>query len=311
MVVLVPELGDPLGRRILAELDSAGIGGRAIVHRDADSAPAEIDAIARERGAIAAIHADRARKEVLISAADRITGDVTLRSVPLTPGRGGDALVAIETVELLRAALIELTHQRGPEAHTPSAPAAAAAETVSPVEEDEPPRTIALEAGATVLAMSFAASPAFDFHLGLHAAITDLVGVAIYGQIPMWSSRAEDEAGEIKVNLGLAGAGLRLSFLDARGPLRLATEIGAAAVFHGVNGRAEAGYADNEAIAVTAAPVGRLAVSYRVADYLGLRLDLLGGYALAATEVRAVGETVVSYGQPILSAVLALDLHVW
>ncbi|MDD5307717.1 MAG: hypothetical protein PHU25_10395 [Deltaproteobacteria bacterium] len=315
MVIVVHEGDGPsLVSRIVAELEAMGLGARAVRLDPED--PIALEELARRTGAAAAIRIVPRTGTLHVWIADRVTGKVVSREVVIpndTPK--SEAIVATEAVELLRASLMELRTTREPKgdvAPTPAVKKPVEPQPAPPVATETKATTrLALEVGPAVAGSGFDLPPTVNVFAGAWATIFDPLGIEVLGLTPLVASRTSTNGGEVRLNLGLAGAGLRLGFSPGTGRWLPSLAAGCAAVFFLLDGRAREGHEDHEETIVRAAPFLRAGLAVLLVGRLRLRLDALGGWAFPGTSVRVDGKEIADLGRPLLAAVLALELVVW
>jgi hypothetical protein len=315
-VVIVVHEGDgtPFVSRIVAELEAIGLGARAV--RLEPESPITLDELARRNGAAAAIRVATQTGVLQVWIPDRVTGKIVSREVAIPPDSPqSEALVATEAVELLRASLMELRTTREPRGEVAptnavkklletAAPEPAAPKVASPVR-------LALDVGAAVTGSGFDLPPTVNVFAGAWTTIYGPLGVEALGLTPLVAARTSTKGGEVRLSLGLAGAGLRLGFAPGTGRWLPSVALGCAAVFFLLDGRAQEGHEEHEDTVTRAAPFVRAGLGLLLAERLRLRLDALAGWAFPGTSVRVDGKEIARPGSPLLAAALALEVVVW
>src|SRR5580692_9028947 len=124
VAIVTSEPNSSLTRRVRAELQ--GIGVDVIVLKPPDeSSPsrAPLERAARSVGAIAAVRLIASSEgKVEVWVADRVTGKAVVRELDASESGASDAAVAIGSVELLRASLMELHSNEPPHGDAPATP---------------------------------------------------------------------------------------------------------------------------------------------------------------------------------------------
>jgi hypothetical protein len=330
VVIATPE--DRFGQRVIAELSSLGFQGIRLDPPDPSASRVGLEAAARGAGALAAIRAVRSARGVEVWIADRVTGKTVLREIAIDAGAPDpESALVIQTVELLRASLLEVSLPGPPpgevpataelrkklavpalaapeeEAPPPAAPAPAA--PAAPVEEAPrapPPKLRAsLAPGALFSPGGFAPAAALD--LGVAWMPSDRVGLMGFASIPLTRPQVSGAAGSAELATTLAGGGVRFVFTDRSSAWDPSLDMGLTAISMQLTASAGAGFRAIDAGAWTAAPFLRLGLAFAVSPMLRLRADVLATGAFQGVTVNIAQEEVATFGEPIVVTSAGVD----
>ena len=323
IVLSVSESDQKLEVRLRAELE--GLGFRVVtLHDETPSARKPLEDSARRAGAMAAVRIAPSEAGVEVWIVDRVTGKTVLREVVLEDRSAphADATVALHTVELLRASLLELSLPDAPKGEV-EAPKAAKSllphESSKPREappQAPPKSTPAIEArapkrGFLGLGPALAVSPG-GFGISVHAlarggyVFSGATAVCGWALLPTFTTRIESVEGSASTSLGFIGAGLEQHpKISERLELTAGAGVGAAWL-HAV-GAANQPYNGEVASVFAALPFINLGLGIALSSALELRLDGLGGFALPEPVLTFAGREVASWGRPLAVASVALE----
>jgi hypothetical protein len=286
---------DPLAGRIEAELRALGFQ----VERAAISPDQPIDELVRQQiagGARAAVVADGHRTDVWIAAAGADRAGLR-QELEVEDGSGLQSVLALRTVEFLRISL-------GLATAPPVVPVAAPAPPPAPPPAPAPPRDLglALDVSSGVLASADEIGPFAVVGASLRAHLYRALGMELCGYAPLNSRDLGDSSGQAHTQVWLVGGGLLLA--PPRAARRLSAEGGAgamAAVTRSVGQAVPPNQAGTRA-GVGAVLYGRAAGRIRLGEAWALRLDLLGGWAVARPIIQIGDKDVASWGRPFVAA---------
>ena len=308
--------------RLRAELVAAGFEVSDIERRSDDPRDAaEADPIAAGVFATIAI-SPRTGDAADVRIADKLTGKAVVRRIQAPPGAGRDvaSILAVRTVELLQASLLEAleptTREKPTAAQTSDAPPEAPRPTDASVsmearpseESAAPPEArFALSAGGGVLHSFAGIGPAFLPVVGFSYRLSTTVTVGVRGGGPALASDLAATGGTIAVRQELAMLHVAYEPLPDTA-VRPRVVIGAGAYHLHIAGAAEPPYrgeSDGRFAAILAAgPGARLRVASRVSLVTDVRLLIVAPRPV----VRAGGEEVASVSRPSLLGEAAIDV---
>ncbi|APR83492.1 Flagellar hook-length control protein FliK [Minicystis rosea] len=310
-IAVIAGPADRFGQRMVAELESLGFATVRLDPKDEPATRASLEAAARASGALAAIRAVPSARGVEVWVADRVTGKTVLREIASDASAPeADAALAIHTVELLRASLLEVSlpvPSRGEIAAprdlpeklslpTPAAPAPPA------------PATLRFSIGPGVLASPGGFGPAAALDVGLSWLPSDRVGGFAFASIPLTRPRVSGVAGSADLSTTMLGAGMRFLFTTRASTWAPSVDVGVAAVALSLSGTASvAGTAANDASAWTAAPFVRTGLAVALTPMLRARADVLVGVVTQDVSIQLAKEDVATFGRPLVLASVGVD----
>lgn len=290
IALMVERADNPVAVRLRAELEALGF--QVIILPESGRPPSReaLEAAARDAGAVAAVRIVPSQKGVEVWVADRATGKTVLREVvapqPGTPA--GTSTIAVRTVELLRASLMEVESATPPPGEvtiTPTVRAAAAPRVEAAPPPPPPPRRLGLSAqlGPAVAIAAGGIDPTVHLLVDLRWVPGRWLGVDVLGLVPTAPARIESAEGTSLVSLAMLGAGAHVALAPLLGDLspepRFTPTLGAgvAAAWLQLEGIANAPYAAREEDVGMVAPYLRAGLGITVLPHLRLRLDIIGG----------------------------------
>jgi hypothetical protein len=294
--------------RVNAELSALGFEVE-LVPETRSTEPSSLRQIATEHGAVAGLRASPSKTGIELWIVNPATGATAYEEVVTIQSGRNDELLALRSVEVLRARLLKLgVLSSPPPAPAPIEPARPIA-PASPV-PPPPPRTQLLTAdlGLAYTLETSALSNYASARFGLTLSPMPILSVSSFALLPVEDSEVSESAGTASVNAKLFGLGgdahLRWG--------RLGASLGAGALLAvlSVTGEAEPPYQGQHDRLFAAVPFVRLGGSAAVTDWLGLNLELLAGLATPPTVVRVDLNEVAEWGRPLLTASLTLQLGV-
>jgi hypothetical protein len=315
----------PLTGRLRAEIEALGL--RVVVVDGRDPSPSDLTERARAVGAAVAVSTTATAGGVELLLVDRVTGKTLEREVLARDlsNDDSDSVIALRTVELLRASLLELelghpprgevtatpdvlqtVKTRAPEAerevrHTPSAAVRAERRALG---ED----AILAGVGASVLT-----------HFGQVAMVpgvtatalfqpTQRVAVGLWAGVPLGSSNLAAEEGSAEIWSSVFGTIFRIAPLTPGAVLEPSLGVGGSVLFLRVEGvEASPNFVTDAEQLMAAGPHGELGCALRVVRGLTLRLDLRALAAFPRPIVEFVGREVASLGRPFVALTLGLE----
>jgi hypothetical protein len=297
---------EPLAARIEAELVAAGLPPRRVTIAG-EASPEELAAIVEAAHAEGAIRVeDAASAEVWI--VDPATGRTRLRqSLAAEPSPAITAVIALRTVEFLRASLLPAPPPRAPASPAPAAPAAPVAVALAtPPPAAAPPRRLRVGLAPAVIASAGGVGAGLSGALTISVPVAARFGVEALGVLPLRPGSLETSEGtsQLSATMGGAGAWLRAA---AGGRWSSDVGVGALAAVVRVTGAARAPYVGESHRATGAVPYLRAGASLGLASWLALRADVIVGALLPRVVVESGGRDAASWGRPLGAVLLGLQ----
>ena len=312
VAIVTAEPNAPLTKRVRAELQ--GLGVDVIVIKppaEASSAMrAPLEQAARSVGAVAAVRLIVSSEgKVEIWVADRVTGKAVVRELDASSS-SSDATVAVGTVELLRASLMELhtaAPRRGEAPATEKVISLALPPTIVTVEPPWVPRlSLAVGGGLGFAPGGLGASA--EASLGLWVHLAGRLGARVLGHATLAPAHVDTAAGLVDVRSQLFGVA---AVYDLRDPLEgwvPSIALGAAAAHVSSTGTAVPPFVSATDATWAFAPLGGAGIARTLARGLRLRADALAAFAVPTTRVRAPDASIGRWGAPQLSFSLGIEL---
>jgi hypothetical protein len=302
IAALVPSADAAITTRISAELAAAGFELLLAEPRRWPPSRQEIAEIARRERAIAGLALISNQNTIEIWIVDRITGKTVVRTLVVNPGAQSEQeqmdLVAICTIETLRATLMEISvprHTRGEIAPTSAVRALVRA---------EPSRFSLRIAGA--LGYGSDELPA-AVELGLAGTVAVLPGLRLGLDtfVPLTTPALTGPEGRAELALSLAGAFVEMSLTDPAARANVVLGGGAWVGLLTLRGGAEPPYVGSSLQIVTLLPHLDLGARARISRRIAVLARVSGALATPKTNVRFAGRGVASWGQPfVLGAIM-------
>jgi hypothetical protein len=308
LIVLVQdEPGDAVSARLERDLRSLGLAVIVLSATPENSNGAEaLERTARSLGALAAIRvlADARGSELWLS--DPATNHTLTRSLAPPPTSAGDASeVALGTLELLRASMLEL--------HTQSRPAPA-----SPCPESSPPPSAPPEPPQ---AAAFSLSGGLAADLGLRSVGPSLstlwaaglqvggcFGLRAFAALPLSAQQGDVPEGRVEVEPLLLGGGLGCSLVRSDAQLWPRVSLGLAGARVVTRGTALDPVRSNSSAVWLAGAYGMLGLGVRVARHVHVNLDATGVLLPAPAVIVVDRQQVATWGAP--GGMLSLGVEV-
>jgi hypothetical protein len=302
-----------LTRRVRAELE--GVGLDVIVLKPPDegsTARGPLERAARSVGAVAAVRLVASSEgKVEVWVADRVTGKAVVRELDAPESGASDAAVAVGSVELLRASLMELHSSEPPHGDAPATPKLEALALPSPdasaTSASAPPRVgLSVSAGAELGVRGL--GPSADANLGLWIRATSRLGVRLIGATSLSPADVSTAAGEVAIRSLLLGAMADLALSEVTGTWVPSVAAGVAAAHVSTTGTAIPPYVSASEDAWAAAPIAGLSLAWAFTPGLRLRADGLVAWALPEVKVRTPTADVGGWGDPAVMLSLGLEV---
>lgn len=306
VAIVTAEPNSSLTRRVRAELE--GVGLDVIVLKPPDEGSpsrAPLEQSARSVGAVAAVRLVASREgKVEVWVADRVTGKAVVRELDAPESGASDAAVAIGSVELLRASLMEL--HSGEPAHG-DAPATEKLQSLA-LASTPPVARLGLGAGAGAELGVRKLGPAADADIGLWVRITSHLGARLVAHTSLAPARVATPSGDVEVRSQLFGAMASWAFVDVSSRWVPSASIGIAAAHVSTTGTATPPFVSASEARWAAAPVGALGLAWSFAPGLRLRGDALAAVTLPPVHVTTPTTDVGWWGAPALIVSLGVEV---
>ena len=292
-------------RRMAAELRSMGFSPITISLSTQSFVPEQLDRIAREHGAVAAValRSDAGIPSIWI--ADRSTAKLLRRELPVQ-GDDLSGLHAVRAVELLRASLIELESATPPREQVVVSPALREIARSSLQSHRSAARVrVALSGGGAV---SFGGmAPSGVGLLELAVIPSRWLGICGLFTFPLTPSRFSGGGGDVVLWSGLAALALKIAFLtpDILWTLDLDAGIGGQLTL--ADGMPDEGYSGRSETERSIVPLFRIGASRHLYRALSMRIDILTAFALPPIRIRTPEKT-ATFGLPWTAITLGFDL---
>jgi hypothetical protein len=297
IAALMPSANAAITARIRAELAAAGFELLVSEPRSWPPSREKIAENARRERAIAGLALIWNERTIEIWIVDRVTGKTVVRTLASKPGAQSDQeqmdLVAICTIETLRASLLEISvprHTRG-EVAAPSA--------VRALVRTEPSRFSLRVAGALVYG-SAELPVAAELGLAGTVAVLPRLRLGLDTFLPLTTPALTGPEGRAELALSLAGAFIEASLTDPEAPAEVTLGGGAWLGLLTLRGAAEAGYAGSSPQIVTLVPHLDLGTRARISRRVAVLARVSGAFATPKANVRFAGRNVASWGQPLV-----------
>lgn len=297
-----------LTRRVRAELE--GLGVDVIVLKPPDEGSpsrAPLEQAARSVGAVAAVRlvaSTEGRVEVWV--ADRVTGKAVVRELDAPAGRASDAAVAVGSVELLRASLMELHSGEPPHGDAPASEAVRSLALPVPSASRVPRLGLSVGAGAELGIRGLGASA--DADLGVWVRVASRFGVRFIGHAALTPAHVATPSGAIEVRSELFGAMATYTFTEASSTWTPGVSAGIAAAHVSTSGSAVPPFVSASEAAWSAAPLAGVGVAWSFAPGLRVRADGLALATLPPVHVTTPTTDVGWWGAPALIVSLGVEV---
>jgi hypothetical protein len=308
VAIVTAEPSSSLTRRVRAELQGLGVDVIVIKPPDEGSpSRAPLEQAARSVGAVAAVRLIASSEgKVEVWVADRVTGKAVVRELDAPSGGASDAAVAIGSVELLRASLMEL-HSGEPPHGDVSANDEIRSLALPPSSAPAAPR-LGLATGVGVELGVRGLGPSADAEIALWVRIASRFGAGFVGHTSLSPSHLLTASGTIDVRSLLLGAMARYALTDASSVWMPTLSVGVAAARVSATGTAIPPFVSASEATWSPAPLGGLGVAWSPGPGLHLRADGLAVLALPPARVSTPVGDVGYWGAPALIVSLGLEV---
>jgi hypothetical protein len=306
-VLLIAAGDDPTGSRVAAELHALGFDVVEVAPSPAARGDSEVDLSARSARTIAAVAIRTTDGQVRVWTVAPGPDGLVLRAT--IDNDADPAIVALRTVEALRTSVTDI-HPLAPVLPPPSPP-----RPVPPAGIDEGPArapSVIDDRWGASIAPSFSVSPG-DPEASWHAqAILHWLwgshgGVEGIGVVPLSGTRWTESEGSAYVTYRLVAGGLRWEpFAAGRQTGDAGAGVGAILVH--VEGSGGPGFVGSTTDTAVAAPYVRLGYGIVLVPWLRVRADLAAFFALPRPVLTFAGRDGGSWGEPLLSGSIGVEV---
>jgi hypothetical protein len=305
VAIVTSEPDAPLTRRVRAELESLGVDVLVLKPpAEATETRAPLERAARGVGAAAAVRLVASSEgKVEVWVADRVTGKAVVRELDASGTNASDAAVAVGTVELLRASLLELHAAEPPRGEVAPTPALERLATSVPA----PPR-LGLAAGSGVELGVTGLGPSLDARASLWVRLSPRVGLRVVGATTVVPAGRDEEAGEVELGSSWIGASGVYAFADTTSTWVPEVALGIAAAHVSTIGTARAPYVGSTADAWAAAPFASAGIGWAFVRGIRLRADATVYFAVPAIEVVVPRADRTAWGAPGITLAPAIEV---
>jgi hypothetical protein len=308
VAVVTADPNSSLTRRVRIELQSLGVD--VIVLKPPDEGTpsrAPLEQAARSVGAIAAVRlVASSGGKVEVWVADRVTGKAVVRELDAPEGGASDAAVAVGSVELLRASLMELHSGEPPRG---DAPATEGIERLAlPTSERRVVPALGLGVGTGVEVGVRGLGPSLDANVGLWVRIVSRLGARFIGQAALSPSDVATRSGAIEVRSQLLGAAATYEFADVSAALVPGISLGMAATHVSAVGTAAPPFVSASQAAWYAAPVAGVGLAWSFARGLRLRGDGFAAWAIPPVHIVTPTGSAAWWGAPAITFALGVEV---
>ncbi len=313
VAIVTSEPNSSLTGRVRAELQ--GLGVDVIVLKPPDEGSpsrAPLEQAARSVGAVAAVRLIASSEgKVEVWVADRVTGKAVVRELD-SPGAGAsDAAVAIGSVELLRASLMELHSGEPPHGDAPANDKIHSLALPASSASRAPRLGLAVGAGAELGIRGL--GPSADADIGLWVRATSRIGARLVGHTSLSPAHVVTASGAVDVRSQVVGAMATFSWVDASSASSASRwvptlSIGVAASRVSATGTAVPPFVSASEATWSAGPLGALGFAWSFAPGLRLRADSLAVLGLPPVHVSTPTKDIGWWGAPALIVSFGLEV---
>jgi hypothetical protein len=307
VAIVTAEPNAPLTRRVRAELE--GLGLDVIVIRPPDEASpsrAPLDQAARNVGAVAAVRlvvSSEGKVEVWV--ADRVTGKSVVRELDASES-ASDAAVAVGTVELFRASLMELHAVDAPHGDAPATDKLRA--LALPVSSSSFDPRLGIAVGGAIDLGLRGLGPSADATLGVWARLEGRLGLRAFGYATLSPAHVTTASGAIDVRSQTFGAMLAYDLAAATASWVPSVSLGAAASHVSSTGTAAPPFVGTTDDTWVAGPAADLGLAWAFVRGLRLRADARGAVAFDAPSIRTPAGRAATFAAPLVALSLAAEV---
>jgi hypothetical protein len=243
--------------------------------------------------------------KVEVWVADRVTGKAVVRELEASESGASDAAVAVGTVELLRASLMEL--HSGEPIHGDAIASEKVRSLALPSSARGAPR-LGLSAGGGAELGVRGLGPSADANIGVWVRIASRLGATFVGHSSVSPAHVSGPSGAVDVRSQLFGAMATYAFADPSSAWVPSVSVGVAAAHVSATGTAVPPFVSASDAAWCAGPLGGFGLAWSFAPGLRLRTDGLAAWAVPPVHVTTPAADVGSWGAPALIVSLGLEV---
>jgi hypothetical protein len=300
-----------LARRVRAELQTLGVDVIVLHPPDEGSTSrGPLERAARSVGAIAAVRlVPSSEGKIEVWVADRVTGKAVVRELDGAESGASDAAVAVASVELLRASLMELHSGEPPRGDVPATDAVRSLALPAPptlAAPRVPYLALGVAAGAELGVRGLGPSP--DAAVSVWVRLAPRLGARFIGRTSLAPARESTASGTVEVRSLLAGATAVLAFADPAGAWVPSLSAGFGAARVAGSGAATPPFVGASESTWAAAPLAGADLAWTFVPGLRLRAETLGALALPPVHVRTPGGDAGWWGGPAVWVSLGLEV---
>jgi hypothetical protein len=285
VAIVTAEPNSSLTRRVKAELEGLGVDLLVLKPPDEGSpSRAPLEQAARSVGAIAAVRLIASGEgKVEVWVADRVTGKAVVRELDASGSGASDASVAIGSVELLRASLMELHSGEPLHGDVPASESVQSLALTAAVAQRAPRLGLTVGAGAELGVRGLA--PSADADVGAWFRLTSRFGGLLVGHTSLSPAHVVTRSGAVDVRSQLFGAMATVSFASPSSAWAPVVSAGFAVAHVATTGTATPPFVSASEGAWSAGPAIGLGVAWSFAAGLRLRADALAAWTVPPTRI--------------------------
>ncbi|MEM9457766.1 MAG: hypothetical protein AAGF11_26545 [Myxococcota bacterium] len=316
IAVVVPA-GSDVAARLVAELRFLGFVPEIV--EPSGHGRDDLIALARARAVAAAIAVDTAQGRVEVTIVDRMTGKLVSRELVLSgesaDGSAGESAdgsangdsreIAVRSVELLRASLLELERAPSPpEAEVTAGPA------VRRTLRRSRPR-LSVGAGAVVGGGPGGVPVAVHARAYLRYTPHPYLGVVVLGNAPLHAVSVVAPEGTARLRTGWLGVGPRVALRPPEATVVPDLAVVAGAAFMGMQGVPAAGYQGARSLVADAVFEGSAGVEIAISPRIRARLSAAAAVCARTVRVRFAGRSAATWCRPQVLGSLGIGVVAW
>ena len=300
-------------RRIKAELEASGFNVEMFKIDFREDTQRIIDVRAHAQNAAAAIVCRQSAGFVEIWIADNVTDKNVLRRIQIPHDEDAESFVAISTVELLRASLLEIhtvAELKGSVKPTP-----VIEKLIAPKPGDRasmqafsgnPPGRMSLQINPAIMLMRLNDNPMLNIQIGASILLFKQLELKLHGQSPIISQRISRNEGKIAVKTGFAAVGISWVLVYPRHIASADVGTGMSVMFLRGDGEPFEGNTGAHQTFAIPAPYLQFGMDVRLFGKTRIRLDTLAGWTLSPLNIYVNNEKAVVYGNFFVSVGVGL-----
>ncbi len=310
-VVLVADRdSDLVGMRLVGELSALGFEVVVVAVEPGTQASREpLEDLARERQAVAALRVVPLSGGVEVWIVDRVTGKTVLREV-VTAGEGEsvEEVVALRSVELLRASLMEIDAPHPVQGEV-AAPPNIRRVVPRPRPPPAPPPKLSLGLAPAILPSPGGMGVPIDARVSVRYRAGSWWGWSALALVPVVPAHVEASEGEADAAPWILGGGFDLYLTDRASSFTPVLGAGGALVLVQMQGLStqQPYRLSSDAVLVSAAYV-QAGATYALSPFLRVGADVLGGVAFPEVGMEFDRRAAASWGAPFLAISVGMEV---